>query len=243
MIDIPFYYINMENAIIKRDLMEKDLSKNVTTFYRVSAIDGKKVVPKQERSIDGIKYYLGKPMNNKAKGCLLSHFKAIKMFENSEYKHAIICEDDLSFALYNKLNIDIKKVIKYAPKKWNIIKLYTSSIGILDHCFRNIDKGFINNTVFQKKFKNRYANQSTLIYIINRSALKKINENFYKDNRLVIDESNCTIDGILWLHLNTFNYCLPLFISNPDIEKNGCGIKSNNRILKFISKRYGIKVF
>jgi len=222
----------------KNDSMIEQLEKYNLKYTRVPAVIGKNVVQDKVDVVDGIKYILSKKMINKAKGCLISHFKCYNMIYNdmikSNYRNAIIFEDDISFELINlwKGVTNMGKVIKKAPKDWEIIKLNSSNNKVTKTAFVNrithyTDNEFLNQYVFKD------CNSSTLAYIINKKGIEKILKKFYKDGVLHVDN---VIDTLVWRACKTYHYKYPLFISLEKFEKNKAGVKSNKYIKTHIYK-------
>ena len=125
------YYINLDRSVKRKENVEKLLKENDLIGNRISAVDGKKI------DIDDAKYkkYFKKSKTayNHYKddydtdkkhighfGCFLSHMKTYKKFLETNYKYAIIFEDDMEIDNFkNKLNKSIKNV----PSDWDIILL------------------------------------------------------------------------------------------------------------------------
>jgi len=226
----------MDSDIEKNDSMIEQLEKYNLVYIRVPAVNGVNIVQDRVDTIDGIKYILSKKMIKKARGCLMSHFKCYHMIYNdmieNKYKNAVIFEDDVSFELVDiwRRVINIRKIIKKAPKDWDVIKMNSSNITVTKTAFTNritnyTDNEFLNQYVF------RDCNSSTLAYIINRKGIKKLFKHFYKDNVLYVDD---VIDTLIWRVCKTYHYKYPLFVSLEKFEKNKAGIKSNEYIKKDI---------
>ena len=151
-IEIPFYYINLEKDIKRRESMEEQLSRYVKNYSRVEAINGREY-KNNNFLIDSVEYFSPNVIKNpKARGCSLSHIKTFKKILEDKNKFSIICEDDLSFELIDLWDITLDNIIKDCPEDWGIIKLNTSSINTLHYCFRLKNKKFINNKEIEKAF-------------------------------------------------------------------------------------------
>jgi GR25 family glycosyltransferase involved in LPS biosynthesis len=228
-IEIPFYYINLEKNIERRESMEEQLKKYVEKYYRVEALDGNKFL-NQNFSIDNFNYSFSKNSKNfKARGCLLSHFKIFRIILKKKIKTTVICEDDLSFELIDLWDTNFTNILEKAPGDWDIIKLNTSSMRTLKYCSEQKNKKYINNKEIEKNvFKG--CNSSTLCYIIKYKAVEKIFGKLFSNEKLIFDENQEKIDNFLWDLVNTYNYNKPLFKSKESLENNKVGIVANNII-------------
>ena len=106
----------MAAALDKKEITSVELTK--AHLDRISAIDGK--------NPDIIDNLLTKKNNNQTDyeyACLLSHLESIRTFNNSNYKIALIMEDDvtLEFKKYWKKSVQV--IINNAPPDWEIIRL------------------------------------------------------------------------------------------------------------------------
>lgn len=142
-----FYWINLDDAIVRRKHMENIFTKNNIKNCRVQAIKG------QDEKLD------------KQIACTLSHMKAINQFMESNDDVAIICEDDLSFTYRKYWKKSIQDIINNAPKDWEIIQL-----GAILHEYYIED--FYNSKEEYLPFKKGYY--SAVAYAINRKGAKKI---------------------------------------------------------------------
>ncbi len=96
---IPFYWINLDKDIARRQATEKLLGE-----YKNIRIPG---LLCSDREL----------------GCTLSHLKAIKCFLQSTDEYGVICEDDISLEYQKYWRTDVDGVVKNAPKDWEILQI------------------------------------------------------------------------------------------------------------------------
>jgi GR25 family glycosyltransferase involved in LPS biosynthesis len=164
---------------------------------RISAIDGKKM------SLDEIYKYLLRKDNidygdTYIYACLLSHFKAIKKFSETDYNYALILEDDATLEFSKYWNKKISEIINEAPKDWGIIMLtYTSSIP-LENTYEIVNNGNIVGAG---------------AYIINNKVAKEFVSKYYINNKLDIRSTNIhSADFYIYDRIKTYCYKYPYFI-------------------------------
>ena len=120
------YYINLERSKDRKKHMEtkffKDSVFHNKKIVRFNAVDYKKVdVYKKFTTDSHINLFR---VTKSEYACLLSHLDVIRKFSKTNYKHALIFEDDLELIDKNYWNEPIKNVIENVPKDYDIIKLY-----------------------------------------------------------------------------------------------------------------------
>lgn len=194
-IDI-IYWINLDRSTERRHNMEKifedDCFKNVPTIQRFSAVNGKKqgVIDQYIRVDD-------KTINDAEYGCLLSHLEVIRELSQSPHDIAMVMEDDVTLDFKKYWKKDLKTIISRAPSNWDIIML-----------------SYISNDLPPNEFtlnENKYW--STLAYVINKNAAKKLMNEIYKDGKYNIETSiNNEADQYIYQKVITYTYRYPLFI-------------------------------
>jgi len=210
-ISIPVYYINMDKDVERNKWMISQLSKNVSTFYRVPGVNGKLIKNKMMDSIPYNNIFI-RFKNDFSElilpeiGCTLSHLFAIKTaFENGE-NVAIIMEDDIYIDITNILYTKIEELVQNGPKDWEIIQLVHIYSYILNKPVKKLDKYTYH---LHKKGKYEY---SACAYVINRKGmetiLKKVGSNpFYLQKTL---SHYGVADSLIYDSVSTF-------IINPSI--------------------------
>lgn len=170
--DTIIYYINLDRSVKRKNNVEKMLKNNDLIGNRISGVDGKKI------NIDDEKYkkyfkkskvaynnykedYDSDKVNIGHFGCFLSHMKTYETFLKTNYKYAIIFEDDMEIHDFkHKLNKNIKNI----PKDWDIILM---QYNILEDQGNN-SKFELNNNIL--KINGNFT--GTAGYIINRNSAK-----------------------------------------------------------------------
>ena len=198
-IDI-IYWINLDKATDRRKHMEtifKDNVFNNIKIERIKAVDGKN---------EDINKYIHTFSNNKNTSleyaCTLSHLNTIRIFSESQYKIALILEDDttLEYKKYWKSNIE--NVINNAPKDWDIIQL--------NIVLNNNETKYINNKN-NYILNNNIEYYSTGSYIINNNSANKVH-NIYKNNRFNLSiYDNIAADIFVYKYFKTYVYKYPYF--------------------------------
>ncbi len=166
------YYINLDRSVKRKKNVEKMLKENDLIGNRISAVDGKKINIDDEKykkyfkkSKKAYNYYKEDYDTNKKHighfGCFLSHMKTYETFLKTDYKYAIIFEDDMEIKDFkDKLNKNIKNV----PTNWDIILLQYS----INKDQGNDGKFLLNNNIL--KINGNFT--GTCGYIINRNSAK-----------------------------------------------------------------------
>ena len=96
------YVVNLEKDILRKKSIINQLKKqNIEKYKIIKAVDGSKFDSKQflkfvYKDYKGKNKWFGK-MSNGQVGCALSHIKIYKMFLKTNYKFALILEDDAIF--------------------------------------------------------------------------------------------------------------------------------------------------
>lgn len=225
------YYINLERSNERRTEIETILSdsafRNIPK-HRINATDGKSPTEMYEK----LGEYTKQPNTSDYEyACLISHLDAIKEFNNSEYKIALILEDDASLEFKKYWRKSINEVIKNAPRDWEVITLY-------HNC--PYDKNFNDNEYETHAYKKYgYA----LAYVINKNGANKFISSHIKNNKYdLINTPEHIADVYLYEHIKTYVYKYPFFVMrsnndseihnhhlpNQNVEKNQCVRAYNN---------------
>lgn len=191
------YYINLDRSPERRKNTENVLRSLGLNYERIQAFDGKfedlelKVITNDKKDKDR-KYLLA---------CTLSHFKAIKTFNDSKYEVAIIFEDDICLDYQKYWNFSIESIIRGAPKDWEIIQL-----GVILGDWVNSYNP--TNELYMKWYDTCY---SAISYIINKKASSKLIK-LIKDDKLDLSEQYLmSSDWVIYKNAITYIYNKPLF--------------------------------
>ena len=217
-IDI-IYWINLDRSKERRKHMETVLKDPVFDGIkneRIKAIDGEKDSHAIRKNID-IHITDPKSINLKVSfpeyACLLSHLEAIRKFSESNYKYAIIFEDDITLEYKKYWEKDLSDLIKEAPKDWQIIRLQRAPFESNDISFKQSFKkwDFIKRSV---TFPNKAVtgDWGAYAYLIKNSAAKQLIKRIYKNNKYKLDDNYPLLaDAYMYKMLRTYTYKYPYF--------------------------------
>jgi GR25 family glycosyltransferase involved in LPS biosynthesis len=211
------YWINLDRA--------KDRHKHMTDLFKDDIFKNKKVIRK--KAVDYTEKNLATMIDAESMrhteqqyACLLSHLETIRLFSETNYKTALILEDDISLDFKPYWVKTIQEVIDGAPKDWDIIKLY-----IAPTCINKYKKLYTlwdaKNKVLYigKKFENTVPKPKfdidwgSVAYLINNKAAKKFIKNIYHNKKYVLN--SCleyhVSDYFIYKLLKTYVYKYPYF--------------------------------
>lgn len=225
----PVYVISLKKRQDRREYIKKQFEEySISDYEFFDAIDGKS---------DYAKSLLAYPISNISDpemGCTLSHILVIKHWletNNSEY--AIIAEDDLSL-----------ETSQYWPFTWQFFFENTAiNYDLVQLCV--ISPGNIKKELHPRRF----ANYSTVCYIIKRSRAKEILDSYLYNGKVKLKPSyNASVaEGVVYSLGEC--YSIPLFvhqtsfssdIANDRLAKGTFVIehRSKNQILDFWKNQY-----
>tara|TARA_B100000963_G_scaffold359578_1_gene387285 strand:+ start:802 stop:1548 length:747 start_codon:yes stop_codon:yes gene_type:complete len=100
--EFKIYIVNLKNDEKRRQNIIKEINKqNIKNFEIIDAVDGNKLSESELKKLTFRNKNLNNPWNSKMSpsqiGCALSHIKIYKKFINSDFKLAMILEDDAIF--------------------------------------------------------------------------------------------------------------------------------------------------
>ena len=124
--NIGVFVINLEKCSSRLEQISNNLNKQNINFTRISATDGNDInvdeLDSTDISPEFKKFVINNPSLIGHLGCSMSHTKAIKEFQNSNYDYCIILEDD-AIIPENFLN-KVKKYINESNKSyWDLLLL------------------------------------------------------------------------------------------------------------------------
>jgi GR25 family glycosyltransferase involved in LPS biosynthesis len=213
------YWINLDRA--------KDRHKHMTDLFKDEIFKNKKIIRKKavdytEKNLANMMVTSDLRQTEQEYACLLSHLETIRLFSETNYKTALILEDDISLDFKQYWVKTIQEVIDGAPKDWDILKLYIKPTTIdkykklytlWDAKIRvnYIGKKFKNTVPKQKIIENDYG---CVAYLINNKAAKKFIKNIYHNKKYVL--ADClklhVSDYMIYKLLKTYVYKYPYFI-------------------------------
>ena len=178
------YYINLEERVDRKVLVETELKKMKWKYERFNAI-------KHERG---------------ALGCSLSHLAIVEMAKEKDLDYVVILEDDIQFLQpekYNKMLIDFRNFIDSNSLDYDVLLIATN---ILDKVGGVIP---INNYIYRVG-----ASYSATGYIIKKHYYDKIIANYKEGIRLLIENPTVAgkyeID-VYWIRLQMADKWLVIY--------------------------------
>lgn len=173
--NISIFWINLERSERRRNIMLEEFKKYNLNHTRIEAVDGNDI------DIDEFKkkYTINEKMNKYEIACTLSHMKAIKHSYDKGLEYALILEDDANF--------------DYFPYKTDTLLELLKELKTVDgECLQ------LANIISEKYFsicKNKFENKKmfktssaagTQSYLITRSGMKKLLDNFENIKKLEV---------------------------------------------------------
>ena len=212
-----FYWINVDNAIDRRNFMENQFKERNIENKRVSAITPEKLPEILE---DKPPYFCGyiECRQNGAKDCpieysvLCSHLKAIKEGYEDGNDFFVICEDDIYFTY----KLDFTKIIKSIPLGFDIFQMMVISNGHTDFFYNNF---YLNDI---KMIKYTPITPSAGFYLISRKGAKQILDKYlnYENNKF--NFNNCDFlklaDVLIYQSANSCVSTFPFSIPNINFK-------------------------
>ena len=178
------YYINLEERVDRKVLVETELKKMKWKYERFNAI-------KHERG---------------ALGCSLSHLAIVEMAKEKDLDYVVILEDDIQFLQpekYNKMLIDFRNFIESNSLDYDVLLIATN---ILDKVNGVIP---INNYIYRVG-----ASYSATGYIVKKHYYDKIIANYKEGIRLLIENPTVAgkyeID-VYWIRLQMADKWLVIY--------------------------------
>jgi len=197
--NIHIYWINMDNAVDRRQKMNKHLEGVNIGTTRIPAV-GINYVKQHWDQIkhEGVTVYDPLPTTNSwlnhvkhhkymyvEFAVTLSHIRAIRQAYNDGYQYALILEDDARIT--NTFLSEWRHFIQMAPVGWHMLNLYTTNMKSIMH-LNALKDPFV-------KWKAYFWGASA--YILNREGIRQILDTFDKkkftEKMVVVDEIIATM--------------------------------------------------
>jgi len=179
------FYINLDRSIDRRTVFENNYKNCFKKLIRISAIDGNTLKDNRTK------------LSKNELGCLMSHFKAIKLAHELNLDDLLIMEDDLYIDYIHKWKYSINDIVSHAFPDTECIQL---------HCIWpwEVVKMLENKLLFCDWNDNKF---STGCYYINKKGIKKIVEIIDSTDEKDYNSS----DIFIYKHLKTYTFTRPLF--------------------------------
>ena len=219
------YWINLDRATDRKKNMEKIFQDPLfegIKIVRISALDAKHENPR-------IKFKLeeNSDLNNTNRyrtdteyAILYSHLEAIREFSKTNYKNAIIFEDDLSLNYKKYWKKTVQEVMDNAPKDWEILKLCSFPGKVYTHLYTLWDAFKIQLPVHNKPPNYKWMKYQVTSdfnacgYLIHNKAAKSIIHNLYDTKYKLPNEYPHASDILIFKCLKTYIYKYPFFTYN-----------------------------
>jgi GR25 family glycosyltransferase involved in LPS biosynthesis len=211
-------------------------------IFKNKKIIRKKAVDYREKNLANMLVISDLRQTEQEYACLLSHLETIRLFSETNYKTALILEDDISLDFKKYWVKTIQEVIDGAPKDWDILKLYIKGnyIDKYKKLYTLWDTNIRVNYIGKNKSKNfKNDDWGAVAYLINNKAAKKFIKNIYHDKKYVLDDclQSHVSDYMIYKLLKTYVYKYPYFI----FRKNNASYvvaksKSNNKLSEECNK-------
>lgn len=211
--NIDFYWINLDNAIERKEFMEKQFEKLKINNFRINAYSPNDF---DDILLDKPPYFCGykECFERNCVDCpieyavICSHLKAIQRGYNSGKKYFVICEDDIEFPF----NVNFYKLISSISNEVDIVQMMVISAGHTDYFYNNF---FKNKHLF---IKYNPITPSAGFYLCNREGAKKLLDLYIDKSTGKFNFSNCNYlklaDVLLFQSVNSIVCTIPLAIPN-----------------------------
>jgi len=211
-------WINLDRSHSRYQKMIELLKYLNIKNSKISAIDGK--------TEDLNEYKKNNNMTNYEIACCLSHIKAISYLKDIDGNYFMICEDDINFNNVKYFTINLEKIIKDAPKDFDILIINKTSYFIYDNIY----------TLLNSKLQKTWG---AVCYIITKNAINKFNNiALYENNKFKINKNLEVSDIFIYKYLNTYVYKYNFIATNDedseihsyhlDFHRNCSNIALNN---------------
>ena len=195
-IDI-IYWINLDRSTDRYKQMQTVFSDNAfdnIDIERISAVDGR-----YSNQIYSKLNILNRQRTDNEYACMLSHLDTIYKFSQTNYKYALIMEDDITLEYKKYWKQTVRQVIDNAPADWEIIQL----------CY-NTRANPLNFKLYQLNKNNMCV--CAAAYLITNSAAKKLISKIYNDFKFHINPTvNHHADCYIFSMCKTYTYKFPYF--------------------------------
>lgn len=243
----PFYYINLDKSINRKQRYEERLSKYLNiSIERIPAITPHDIDNFQIEIPASCQY--NSPVEI---ACTLSHLKAIfTAYKNLIYNiskkksvpmYALITEDDLIILEMPDWN----ELIASAPRDWEILQLVASGY-LAEHMYNQQLDGW------QKHLQDMWC---CAAYLINLQGMEKIlslcipeyktidNWNDLSFINLNYKKSNCAADHLIYSIAKTYTFTQPIFnVEGIDSTIHSHHLPLHHNTINTINNRFKLRV-
>jgi GR25 family glycosyltransferase involved in LPS biosynthesis len=239
------YWININRATERRKKMEKILKdplfdgiKNV----RINGLDAKYKNPREKFILEKIKDLndYNRIITDNEYAILYSHLESIRAFSETNYKNALIFEDDLSLKYKKYWKKSIQQIINDAPSDWEIIKLSQNSGKLFTKLYTLWDSIEVFNPKHIRTDKTKWKSTSIEAdwlahgYLISNKAAKKLIHSIYRHKKYALSNKFIHVsDGFIFQSLTTYTYKYPYFTYDDNHISYSTNTNTKNKIRTF----------
>jgi glycosyl transferase family 25 len=229
---LGIYYISLKKDIHRRNKMSKSFNDEFEKMNYIEAVYGKNLTTEEYfNRMNHFFHNTDKLITPGELGCLMSHEKALKSFIDSDYKYALILEDDIIGT-----EQDIKEIRDI------IINLKEE---FFFHC-GGMDGRKASKYIFGKKIKKNknifllaefsinHLWRASSYCIDKNTAIKLLN--IYKNNIAVADEWNKILPRLKVKSYVASILLHPIELSESNLESDRLLKKDKMTLMKFLTK-------
>ena len=135
--DVKIFVINLDKSKERWDKLKPLVQRSGIDFERVSGVLGSAMSDQEKYAVVDYNQYdriMSIPADNGSIGCYMSHVKVWREFLNSQYKYAIVMEDDVTFDPTEFAKV-IDSIRTHTFGKWDIISFNLAHKGSPVHMF------------------------------------------------------------------------------------------------------------
>lgn len=162
--NIPCYYINLDQAVSRRRHMERQAEQIGISFSRISAVIGSELTLEQARSWNPSPHS-GKYLTPNEIGAFLSHRRAWETIANGQCDYAAVFEDDVCISPKSS---EILSGDDWIPAGTDIVKTETFNSKVL------LRPPFVPAPGGRQLAKLAYQHYGTAGYILSRDAAARL---------------------------------------------------------------------
>lgn len=229
---VPKYYINLDRSKDRNNVMKEEIAKySVKNIERFPAVDGRLLKNVNKGEINGYTYQVKNKIRFSCIGATLSHLLLIKKIYDLKLDYALIMEDDMHFSLAPYWEKSLQDLIKETPKDWELLYLTYSNYNPKNK--QNVEIEHITRDV-----------HGACAYLISKKGCQKLVNTFFKNNQIVLNVDDPTIDVDILSTANRYlatpGYFInqnPFHISTIEGDYTQGGLQNNLNIVNYYLKK------
>jgi GR25 family glycosyltransferase involved in LPS biosynthesis len=221
------YWINLDRATDRKKKMEKLFQDPIfegIKIIRISALDATKENPRLKFKLEELHDLnnLNRNRTDNEYAILYSHLNAIRTFSTTDYKNAIIFEDDLSLEYKKYWKKTIQEVMNNAPSDWEILKLNSFAGKIHTKLYTLWDAFKLKLPKHIRPENKKWlpeilsADFCANGYLIHNKSAKSLIKRLYHTKYKLNNTYPHTSDNLIFKELKTYIYKYPYFTYNDN---------------------------